>query len=112
MAEAGEIHVGDTGIKLWIMLTIDDVYQDPADATKIRIFIQRKSKASILEITPEIKTDPLDSKDKCYYETVVGDLNIAGTYTIQAYFELVDGTAHTNTYDFVVVPNIRDIPIT
>lgn len=109
-ADPANIHVGDIGTQLIALLKEGTADLDPTDATKKRFFIQRKTKTNILEVEPEVWTDPLDNKKKLRYLTLEGDLSVAGDYILQALVVTADGRWHTNTFTFTVAANIKDLP--
>jgi len=99
-----EIHVGDIGT-VFIFTVYDESSQivDLSTATQMSI-IFHKPDGSRLKKTPLFYTDGKDGKIK--YTAVSGDLNMQGTWQIQAILTFSSGKWSSNVGSFTVYANV------
>lgn len=92
-------------INLLIKLEIREGYGvlDISSATTKNIIIS-KPNGNIINTIATFLTDGSDGM--IYYKTVLGDLNQAGTYGIQAYIDMPSFTGYSIPTNFVVYDNL------
>jgi len=100
---ASEIHVNDVGTKFLATIKDNDVVVDVSSATSITM-IFKKPDDEIMQKTGTLESDGTDGK--VYYSTIVGDLDEAGLYKLQAKVVLATGTYYTDIYSFKVHCNL------
>lgn len=100
---ASYIHEGDIGTKLLLTIKDDGSIVDISSASSLSIFIKRPD-GTILTRSGTLETDGTDGQ--MYYIVVVGDLNEAGGYKIQAQVSLSSGDFYSTTATFKVHCNL------
>ena len=100
-----EIHVGDIGTSFTMVLKECDVVVDISTATvKDIIFRKPDSEKTVVIQTAEFVTDGIDGEIE--YITILNDLDIKGTWYIQAKVTLPTGTWSSDTSKFKVHANL------
>jgi hypothetical protein len=99
-----EIHEDDIGTKF--LLTVKDGTSavDISSATTKQIIFEKPDGTTL---TKDATFDSDGSDGKIYYESISGDLDTAGTWTIQAKVILPTGTWKSNKETFAVHSNIE-----
>ena len=94
---ASEIHVDDVGTRFSMTIQESGSGVDVSNATSISIIFKKPDDELIVR-SGVLLTDGTDGK--VYYDTVVGDLDEAGHYKLQAIIALPSGTYYTDIYNF------------
>tara|TARA_B100000131_G_scaffold270286_1_gene270037 strand:+ start:4285 stop:4590 length:306 start_codon:yes stop_codon:yes gene_type:complete len=94
---ASEIHVDDVGTRFSMTIQESGSGVDVSNATSISIIFKKPDDELIVR-SGVLLTDGTDGK--VYYDTVVGDLDEAGHYKLQAKIALPSGTYYTDIYNF------------
>ena len=100
---ANEIHVNDVGTLFTITIKDGDSVVDISSATTRKIVIKKPS-GTKLTYTTTFVSDGTDGKMK--YNAVSGDLDETGTYKLQSYVIIGDGTFYTDITSFKVYRNL------
>ncbi len=101
---AAHVHVGDIGTKfLPRFLDENDAVINIAAATVKRLFL-RKPDGTVLTKTLTLYTDGTDGIGQ--YVSVAGDLDHAGTWSMEGYVEIPSGKWHSDVVVFPVAPNL------
>ena len=98
-----EIHVDDIGTQFEITIKDGDNLVNLSAATDMTIIFQKPDKITIEKIAT-LLTDGTDGRMK--YSTIVGDLNIAGNWKIQAKVSLPAGVWKSDISEFKVYKNL------
>ena len=98
-----EIHVGDIGTAFEITLKDCDVVVDVSTATVKQIIFKKPDKTVITK-TADFKTDGTDGI--IHYLTILDDLDLKGTWYVQAKVTLPTGTWSSDTSKFKVYANL------
>lgn len=101
---ASEIHVDDLGTQF--ILTIKDG-EDVVDlsTTSVKQILFHKPDGTILTKDATYYTDGTDGK--IYYATVDGDLDLVGSWRLQAYIGIGSSRWHSDIARFTVHPNLE-----
>jgi len=99
-----EIHVDDVGTLFIITIYDGDDVVDISAATTKQIKF-RKSDGTTLTKTATFLTDGSDGK--LDYTTVAEDLDVSGSWEIQAFVETPTGNWHSDKGYFEVLPNVN-----
>lgn len=105
MTERREIHKGDIGTELELVIQEDGVSQDVSTAT-IKSMRFLKPSGGTLDVTATFTTDGTDGKIR--YITQDGDLDESGTWSRQAFVAIGSWSGHSDKVEFKVYPNIID----
>lgn len=104
---AVDIHVADTGTSFVMTLTNQD--SEPIDLTTPDIvnvqFVFRKPDQSTITKTASFVTDGTDGKAK--YITLSTDLDMPGTWHLQAFVNTTTGFWHSDITKFKVDANLK-----
>lgn len=100
---ASEIHVNDVGTRFLATIKDDGVVVDISTALSITM-IFKKPDDEIVNKNGTLYTNGTDGK--VYYDTIIGDLDEAGQYKLQAKVVLTNGTYYTDIYTFQVHCNL------
>lgn len=100
---ASEIHVNDVGTKFLATIKDDGEVVDISSAISITM-IFKKPDDEVVQKAGTLDSDGTDGK--VFYSTVVGDLDEAGQYKLQAKVVLSTGTYFTDIYSFQVHCNL------
>ena len=98
-----EVHVGDIGTAFEMVLKECDVVVDISTAT-VKEIIFRKPDKSIVTKTAEFKTGGIDGIIQ--YITILDDLDLKGTWSIQARVTLPTGIWSSDISKFKVYANL------
>jgi len=98
-----EIHVGDIGTAFRVALLDGETPVDVSGATALTIFL-KKPDSTVLTKTAAFYTDGSDGIIQ--YVSVEDDLDLAGTWRIQARATLPTGTWSSSTGRFKVYANL------
>lgn len=100
---ASEIHVNDIGTRFLATIKDDGIIVDISQAISITMIFKKPDD----EVVHKIGTLLSDGTDgQVYYDTIVGDLDEAGYYKLQAKVVLSNGTYYTDIYNFQVHCNL------
>lgn len=99
---ADEIHVNDSGVQLRVTVYDDGSIVNVSGATNT-ISI-RKPDGTLNEYSASLLTNGTDGV--IYYTTVGGDLDVPGTYKIQATVQTSEGIYHSEKGSFRVKCNV------
>ena len=100
-----EIHVGDIGTSFEMVLMECLEVVDISTATIKEIIFKKPDTAKTVIIkTADFKTDGVDGI--IYYKTILDDLDIKGTWYIQAKVTMPTGTWSSDTSKFKVHANL------
>jgi hypothetical protein len=100
---ASEIHVNDIGTKFLATIKDDGEVVDVSSAISVTMMF-KKPDDEVVQKAGVFDSDGTDGK--IYYSTVVGDLDEAGQYKLQAKVVLSTGTYYTDIYTFKVHCNL------
>ena len=100
---ANEIHLNDIGTQFLLTVTDGSTAVNISSASTKQIIIKKPSGTKITANTA-FSTDGTDGK--MYYNTVLDDLDEAGTYQLQGKVILSDGTFSTDITKFKVHRNL------
>lgn len=100
---ASEIHMNDVGTRFLMTIKDDGDIVDISGAISIHV-IFKKPDDSVIYRSGTLYTDGLDGK--VYYDAIVGDLDMAGMYKLQAKVSLSTGIYYTDIHTFQVHCNI------
>ena len=100
---ANEIHVNDIGTSFTLTIKDGDSAVDISSATTKKIVIKKPS-GTKLSYSTAFVSDGTDGKMR--YNVVSGDLDEAGTYKLQSYVIISDGTFYTDITSFKVYRNL------
>jgi len=100
---ANEIHVNDVGTLFTLTIKDGDSAVNISSATTKKIIIKKPSGTKLTYSTAFV-SDGTDGKMK--YNAVSGDLDEAGTYKLQSYVIISDGTFYTDITSFKVYRNL------
>lgn len=100
---ASEIHVNDIGTKFLATIKDDSEVVDVSSAISVTMMF-KKPDDEVVQKAGVFDSDGTDGK--IYYSTVVGDLDEAGQYKLQAKVVLSTGTYYTDIYTFKVHCNL------
>lgn len=98
-----EIHVGDVGTVFTVTIMDGAAIVNISTAT-VKQILYKKPDGTVLTKTADFSTNGSDGKIK--YVTVVGDLDAAGTWSIQGYVEMPAGKWHSDISQFEVFKNL------
>lgn len=101
---SNEIHVNDVG--LVFESTVLDENSHPIDLSGAQViqFTFEKPDKTQLVVPGTLSTDGKDGVVR--YVTALGDLNLAGTYRYQLYFEIGPDAKHSDIGKFKVITNL------
>lgn len=97
-----EIHVNNSGVQLKITVSDCGSVVNVSGATNTIAI--RKPDGTLNEYSASLLTDGTDGV--IYYTTVAGDLDIPGTYKIQAIVQTSEGVYHSEKGSFRVKCNV------
>ena len=100
---ASEIHVNDIGTRFLVTIKDDGVIVDISAASSVTMMF-KKPDDEVVNKAGTLYTDGTDGQ--VYYDTLVGDLDEAGQYKLQAKVVLAAGTYYTDIYSFQVHCNL------
>jgi len=106
MSATEEVHVGDIGTALKARIMEEGAVQNISAAT-VKKFRFKKPGGTIIEKTAEFDTDGTDGILK--YETVLGDIDEAGPWEMQAYLEFPTGKWWSSRETFQVYENLDPV---
>jgi hypothetical protein len=108
MPSQAEIHLFDIGTELLVTIMDGDAAMDVSGATDTgeKMIFLKKPDNTTLAKEAEFVSDGSDGQIKYVVEERV--LDQTGTWYIQAYIELQNGSWHSSTDSFTVVENIRN----
>jgi len=101
-----EIHEGDIGTRFLVTIKDDGTSVDLTSAT-LRQLNFRKPDDTILNKTASIIGDGSESSGVMYYDSILGDLDVAGSYKLQGKVTIPSGTYYTDIYTFKVHCNLE-----
>ena len=100
-----EIHVGDVGTRFELTLEDGDGNAvDISSATTLQL-VFRKPDGTVLEVTATLSGAGTDGK--LYYDSVDGDIDLAGQWRVQAYVLMTGFEGHSGEKLFTVHKNLR-----
>ncbi len=97
------LRVGDTGTRLRVTVTVDDVALDISTAT-VKQLVLRKPDGTAVTKTAQFETDGSDGV--VYYATVTGDIDQAGRWTLQAVVTMPSWSGRSDKVNFEVEGNL------
>ena len=100
---ANEIHVNDIGTIFTITVKDGSSAVNISSASAKQVVIKKPSGTKLTKDTAFV-TDGTDGQMK--YTIVSGDLDEAGTYKLQVYLTISDGTFYTDITSFKVYRNL------
>jgi hypothetical protein len=100
---ASEIHIGDIGTEFRITITEDSGIVDLSSSTNITITFSRPD-GTINSVSAGFYTDGTDGIIS--YQSIEGDLTVAGMYKIQAKVEFSSQMYYSSIQTFRVYPNL------
>lgn len=100
---ANEIHQNDIGTAFTITIQDGTTAVDISTATTKKIVFKKPSGTKLTYDTAFV-SDGTDGKIK--YNVVAGDLDEVGTYKLQSYVVISDGTFYTDITSFKVYRNL------
>ena len=100
---ANEIHQNDVGTQFLVTVKDGSSAVNISSATTKQLIIKKPSGTKLTK-TAAYSTDGTDGK--IYYNTVVDDLDEAGTYKLQGKVVISDGTFYTDITTFKVHRNL------
>lgn len=103
---AAEIHVGDVGTRFLVTINDGSSTVDLTDAT-LRQLNFRKPDDTVVYRTASVAGDGSESSGVMFYDTVLGDLDVAGSYKLQGKVTIPSGTYFTDIYTFKVHCNLE-----
>lgn len=98
-----EIHVGDIGTVFEVTVHDCDVVVDISAASTMEIVFKKPDKTIVTKVAVHT-TDGLDGKMQ--YVTILDDLDLKGTWSIQARVTLPTGTWRSEISKFKVYANL------
>lgn len=99
-----EMHVGDIGTKIGVIIKEDDAIVDISAATTKEIFLEKPDKTKVTK-TAQFETDGTDGK--IYFLTLVdSDLDQAGNWKRQGHIITPTGEWRSSVIEFEVNENI------
>ena len=101
---ANEIHVGDVGTKLTVVITDAGTPVDISTASTKNILLLKPDGKTLLTKAGTFTTD--GTNGSMYYIVVTGDLDTPGEWQIQALVIIGATTFHSDVQTFTVYPNI------
>ena len=103
-----EIHVDDVGTSFEVTLQDGNgTAVDISGATKKELHFL-KADGTVLEVTAQFKTDGKDGV--LTYDTVAGNLDVAGEWSVQPYVEMPGWSGHAGIERFTVYENTPEAP--
>ena len=103
---AAEIHVGDVGTRFLVTINDGSNTVNLTDAT-LRQLNFRKPDDTVVYRTASVAGDGSESSGVMFYDTVLGDLDVAGSYKLQGKVTIPSGTYFTDIYTFKVHCNLE-----
>ena len=100
---ADEIHVGDIGTVFEVTIKDGDSVVDVSSASTMQLLFLKSDKTTLTK-TATHKTDGTDGIIQ--YATISGDLDVAGTWKLQAYIVISGNSWKSDVATFVVHANI------
>lgn len=100
---ANEIHVDDVGTAFTLTIKDGDSAVNISTATTKKIIIKKPSGTKLTYNTAFVSDG---SDGKMVYSAAAGDLDEAGTYKLQSYVIISDGTFYTDITSFKVYRNL------
>ena len=100
---ANEIHVDDVGTAFTLTIKDGDSAVNISTATTKKIVIKKPSGTKLTYNTAFVSDG---SDGKMVYNAAAGDLDEAGTYKLQSYVIISDGTFYTDITSFKVYRNL------
>jgi hypothetical protein len=104
---AAEFHVQDTGIHLRVIVTDEQggvVPLNGGNVLSVDIVLGKPDETTITR-TATFETDGSDGV--VYYDTLTGDLDQDGKWSLQAYVNQNDGVFHSDITTFKVHANLK-----
>ena len=102
-----EVHVNDIGTKFVVEFRDKGKVLDVSSASSVKKIIFNKTKAKNTKTVVQNANFYTDGKDgRIVYTSVLGDIDIDGTWEIQGYVELSDGKWYSEIDSFEVYPNL------
>lgn len=102
---AKDIHVGDVGTLFRVTLTQDDGSIFDVSSATVKTLIFARPDGSTMDKLAVFITNGSDGK--IGYITIANDLNVAGSWKLQAYVELPTGKWHSAIAKFKVKVNLE-----
>lgn len=98
------VHIGDVGTR-FIATVVDETgaVVDVSTAT-VKIFRFRKPNGTVIDRAAGFLTNGLDGK--LTYASIVGDLDLVGTWNFQVYVELPTGKWHSDIHYLEMIGNL------
>ena len=103
---AAEIHIGDVGTRFLVTINDGSNTVNLTDAT-LRQLNFRKPDDTVVYRTASVAGDGSESSGVMFYDTVLGDLDVAGSYKLQGKVTIPSGTYFTDIYTFKVHCNLE-----
>lgn len=100
---SSEVHINNVGTRFLVTIKDDDTIVNVSGASLINMVFKKPSD-TIMTKTGLLFTDGTDGK--IYHDSIVGDLDEAGYYKLQAKIAFPSGTYYTDIYTFQVFCNI------
>ena len=98
-----EIHVGDVGTRFLMVIQDENKIVDISTATTKTIYLG-KPDGSKLTKTAQFVNNGADGQ--IYYTSIAGDLDVAGSWSIQGAVAMPSGTWHSDITKFMVYANL------
>ncbi len=100
-----EVHVDDVGTRFKLTLEDGDGTAVNIATATVKEFVFRRPDGTTLEVDASFFTDGSDGI--LYYDTVDGDINMAGQWKVQAYVLMTGFGGHSEERVFQVHKNLR-----
>jgi|TARA_B100000676_G_scaffold141614_1_gene140248 DUF4097 and DUF4098 domain-containing protein YvlB len=100
---ANEIHVNDIGTNFIITVKEGGTIVNLAPTTSVNLLLMGPNDTTVTK-TASFLTDGTDGKIK--YQTVAGDLAVAGTWKLQAKVNYATTVYHSDIHNFTVFKNL------
>ncbi len=101
---AAEVHVGDIGTEFRPRFLDETGAVINIAAATVKHVIFQKPDGTVITRTATLYTDGTDGKAK--YDSIAGDLDLAGTWLWEGYVEIASGKWHSDIHRFTVVANL------